>query len=289
MDFKSQHRKLLYETCAQVVAFAQSNNIRYWGAYGTALGAVRHGDIIPWDDDIDLFMPRSDFNKLIALRDSLPKGYTLGAPGDKDYPFQFIKIYDNRTTLWEYEQYDYVQGVFVDIFPLDSFDSKKVNISKTLERAGDCARHLSAFMAHHSLSKHWKILREEGLREWLYVLREYYMLRPLKYMYKKELATLLAQSCVENEADTYLMAVGKTPALKKQWFEKTITMTLGRLQIPIPAEYDALLTTLYGDYMQLPQEDKRNSGHVCQYINLKERLSFNEIQNRIKKGETIVY
>lgn len=289
MDFKSQHRNLLYETCAQTMAFLEANDLRYWGAYGTILGAVRHGDIIPWDDDIDLFMPRADFNRLIALRDSLPEGYALAAPGDKDYPFQFIKIYDCHTTLWEYEQYDYVQGVFVDIFPLDSFDSKQVDIVATLERTGWMARHLSAFMAHHSPSKLWKILREKGLRECLYVLREYYLMRPLKNRYRRELQRLLAQSCAEQEADMYLMAIGQTPALKKAWFDKTVTMPVGRLVMPIPAEYDALLRALYGDYMQLPPEDKRNSGHVSEYVNLKERLSLSEIKQRIKNGETVVY
>lgn len=289
MDFKDKHRELLYEACKMTMDFLSSNSLRFWGAYGTILGAVRHGDIIPWDDDIDLFMPRADFNKLIALRDSLPQGYTLAAPGDSEYPFQFIKIYNNKTTLWEYEQYNYVQGVFVDIFPLDSFNSAQVDIVKTLERTGWLARHISAFMAHHSLAAHRRILQYQGLREWLYVLREYYLMRPMKRRYKKELMALLAQSCAEQEADTYLMAVGKTPALKKEWFDRTVQMPVGQLQMPIPAGYDAFLRALYGDYMQLPSEEKRNSGHVSEYVNLKERLPLSEIRQRIEKGERVVY
>ena len=84
------------------------------------LGAVRHNDIIPWDDDIDVFMPRKDYEKLINLENDIDKdGFGIISAKNSSSYATFSKIYSKNTTLWEIESIPFVYGVYVDIFPLD--------------------------------------------------------------------------------------------------------------------------------------------------------------------------
>lgn len=106
--------------------FCRKNNIVYYLAYGTLLGAVRHKGYIPWDDDIDVMMPREDFNRFVKLfkDDQYIIGYTETV---KDWPFLFGKLFDNDTILYEDLDYKHVPyGINIDIFPLDYAPENKI-------------------------------------------------------------------------------------------------------------------------------------------------------------------
>lgn len=113
-------------------------NLRYYLAYGTLLGAVRHKGFIPWDDDIDIHMPREDYDKLIELEYNNPDSkYKLLSPKyNKDYYYSFAKMVDNETILEETGLKQIKElGVYVDIFPLDYIKKKgalKVKIERFL-------------------------------------------------------------------------------------------------------------------------------------------------------------
>lgn len=108
------------------------NNLRYSLAYGTLLGAVRHKGFIPWDDDIDVMMPREDYEKLLALwKKKAPKEYIIQNYHNlEDYTNNFAKIRKNHTTFIQDEcelKKEYHKGIFIDIFPCDRVASGVIN------------------------------------------------------------------------------------------------------------------------------------------------------------------
>ena len=128
MEFGSEIQHKVWEVEQEildvVVDVCDKNNLKYSLAYGTLLGAVRHKGFIPWDDDIDIMMPREDYEKLREIWNNVaPKGYILQERHtDLDYPNNFIKIRKDHTTFIQ-SDYDkkasYHKGIFIDIFPTD--------------------------------------------------------------------------------------------------------------------------------------------------------------------------
>ena len=101
-------------------AFCVDNGIRYFLACGTLIGAVRHKGYIPWDDDIDLYMPRDDYERFINEFKSVSGNCRVLDPKkEKHYYYTYAKVVDKRTLLVEPEADGYRIGVYVDVFPVD--------------------------------------------------------------------------------------------------------------------------------------------------------------------------
>lgn len=117
-------KKIELEILCVIDEFCKKNNICYSLAYGTLIGAIRHKGFIPWDDDIDLWMPRSDYNRFIELWLKDPvEGYILqNTDLESDFNQNFTKIRKDNSAFIQSEeekQRCYHKGIFVDIFPLD--------------------------------------------------------------------------------------------------------------------------------------------------------------------------
>lgn len=122
-------QKIMLEILTEVHRICEEHKITYWLDAGTLLGAVRHGGFIPWDDDLDISMPRTDYEKFIRIaQKELPDGYFLqNRDTDIGYNLNFSKIRKIGTTLIETgENGDepYCHGVFIDIFPYDHYRYK---------------------------------------------------------------------------------------------------------------------------------------------------------------------
>ena len=100
----------------------KENHLRYYMDGGTLLGAMCYEGFIPWDDDIDLKMPRKDYEKLLSLQKEFPKYIFLDAPRKEHCEYMMLKLIDNRTVLLEHDGEQVKKtGVYIDIFPMDAY------------------------------------------------------------------------------------------------------------------------------------------------------------------------
>ena len=239
-----------------VADFCNKNELKYFLAYGTLIGAIRHKGFIPWDDDIDIWMPRDDYNKLMDIfNQSETCHYKLLRPNDKCSYHPYVKVIDTRTVKIE-EDYKYKNGnlgVDIDIFPLDgqpTDDNEYIKWYNKLQRY---------YWAYPFLFlKHCKKIKRiigipiiklisGGKKN---ILNKTAQLH-LKYPYSKTDFVGSIESCYNTKCDRY----------KKEWFDQTIEFEFEGATFKVPSEYDKILTQIYGDYMQLPPEEKRITHH----------------------------
>lgn len=242
----------------QVLRICERHGLSVWVAGGSLLGAIRHKGYIPWDDDIDLFMPRNDFDCFMAIAGSeLVEPYFLESPYDsKDYYFSFARI-RNRNTHVQHVIRDKIvdNGVFIDLFPLDGVSPsifnmrirfQRINIYKTLLRAYtiNSNPHWYANLIHKLL--HWKVLGITSLK----IRRKIHRIASkTKYENADQVALLISPYVLERNI------------FRKKDYEETIWLPFENLMVPCPAGYDGVLKSVFGDYMQLPPIEERGAWH----------------------------
>lgn len=270
-DFEIAYRQKLLETFRFTISFFESHNLRWWACGGTMLGAIRHHDIIPWDDDIDVIMPREDYNRLLEVAIDLNEShYSLVTPRDNDYYLTSAKIYDNKTTLIESKRYPSAIGVFVDIFPLDQFDYSFKEYCRMFKRYDRIAKRLKLGMARYSFSEAVRDLKNRhlgalyfGLQSLLYPFRR-------RNIYRKEFLEI--EQMFNDGSGRHIAsptgAYGTREFFDSSWFLETIEVPFNVFSVKVPKGYDGYLTVMYGDYMELPPESKRFSHHDHFFVDL---------------------
>jgi lipopolysaccharide cholinephosphotransferase len=234
-----KHQLRILDILKEVDAICRKNNIDYWLAAGTALGAVRHQGFIPWDDDIDIEVPRTDYLKLIKLLENeLPSNMIVQTNETDHLWFQnYAKVRDvNSFMKGKYEKnmrYKY-QGVFIDIFPVES----ETLICHAL---GHC---LQAFFMRSNMCYY---------KQWdRFTVRCFKMLK-LLYVLFRAFDKLFAS---KNYFDvTYGIRFSNRHAKKYIYPLKDILFE-GHYFLA-PANPDMYLKELFKDYMKIPEENKR--------------------------------
>lgn len=246
---EEEQKSVLLDILSYVDKVCSENNLKYWISYGTLLGAIRHNGFIPWDDDIDVDMPREDYNKFIEITRNEKIYKTLTVLNTKGYNYPFVKVVDSRTYVVENDNTCIDDmGVYVDIFPID-------NLGNTIEEAKEKCIKLNKLT--------WRVWGYYGIN-WKNNGIKGLLLKGvgIKRLYSK----LLEETNRSSSSNSTYVGLNfcrdeEMYIYRDEWFEKLVKHTFEGRMFNIPERYDEFLTCLYGDYMKLPPKEQRVTLH----------------------------
>ena len=243
-------KRIQLDILKSITDFCEKYGISYFLAYGTLIGAVRHKGYIPWDDDIDLIMPRPDYERFCKEYRDNEKDYyeMLNSYTDVSCYINFTKVHDTRTRFQERYSKENNYGVFVDVFPLDGYIDKRQMVK--------CHR---LFRLIHYKSLKWYIGNSFIKNITLTILRIILWPFDIRSLLNK-LESESKRKPFEGSEYVYFFSE-KTEPIKKELFDEYTYTLFEKQQYRIPKRYDELLTLTYGDYMKLPPEKERVNKH----------------------------
>lgn len=234
------------------------HDLNYCLYYGTLIGAVRHKGYIPWDDDIDIAMPRPDYEKLIQNFNGFHEDYEVFENRiQENYALPFAKISNKKTKIIELSDINFNNlGVNIDVFPLDGLPESQ-KIKKSLLRRIKILRTIYTI----------KSVKYNDLRS-LYKNVILQIGKIIFYFYKpKKITTSIINEAIsydfENSSEVACLVWGDgiRGIMEKSYFDKCVKLEFEGEFYNAPFEYDKILRQIYGDYMQLPPIDKQKSHH----------------------------
>lgn len=251
-------QKMGLDILINVDSFCESNHIKYSIAYGTLIGAIRHKGFIPWDDDVDIIMPRPDYERFCASFVS-DKYKVSSFDNDSNCRMTFARVYDDNNTIvksyvpWNKQQH----GGWIDVFPVDGVEDDFEEYTKRFSKISRLFR------------------RVQFGRSALCKLSTYFDLKTnLKILIKKILflngltlprlinSVIMQSKSIEYGATQHWGLVAFDSYGTKDYhdiklFDEVVNVDFEQHQVKALKGYDEYLRRLYGEYMQLPPEDKR--------------------------------
>ena len=232
-------------------------DLHYYVAYGTLLGAVRHNGFIPWDDDVDIIMPRKEYETFLEKAQALlPEGIFLQTfETDKQYTNSYAKLRDNNTTFLEtlYSDRHMNHGIFIDIFPLDYLPDNALMRKWILWR-----NHLQ--LLRQILFLNWTHSRHPLIKRIIQVFLCLLYPDSKKTLRKNQemLRTIPPQKLMVNYCCCGVKANSRFPAT---CFAEGVKGIFEGIEVILPNDFDKCLTIQYGDYMTPPPKEKQVSNH----------------------------
>lgn len=226
-------------------ALCKTHDLRYYMDGGTLLGAMCYEGFIPWDDDIDLKMPRPDYERFLKLAKELPEHIRLETPAKKQCDYLFAKLVDTRTLLIENPgSLEKRSGVYVDIFPMDGHPEQPEKRTAHLQRL---ARLNTLF--HYSL-EHFSALKNASSPAARWKGRMYDMVYQPYSLYRK-LNNVAMRYAYDDASKVGLLIEGNAEkeCFRKDWLEPTVLLEFEGHRFPAPCGYREHLQVFYGAHI----------------------------------------
>ncbi len=246
-------KKIQIDILNSFVSFCEANGLTYYLAYGTLIGAVRHKGYIPWDDDVDVIMPRPDYIHFITKYKN--ERYKVFCPEkDKDCPFTYGKLFDSQTILKEHTSRNYQIGLNIDIFILDGMPEDD---NKALMHIKKCKPWLNIMdVKKIAYNKKRSIIKN------LILFSLKLLFSPLPYNTVRNKVIKL-NKMYDYNSSVFCSDLCYTSALHlpKSVFGSGIMAQFEDREYMIPKDYHTWLSRVYGDYMTLPPLENRITHH----------------------------
>lgn len=243
----------------EFVRLCDTHGLRYYLAYGTLLGAVRHRGFIPWDDDIDVTMPRDDYDRFaeICTSDLRPGFRWQSYATDRHYPHWFGKLIKTDTVLRQApsEHLPFQQSVYIDVFPLDGLADRPLEALVQRVTVRICRLRLGVDVKRTPVKR--LLVQLAGVFP------------------RRSVISLIEAVICRYQAGTprRWICVGgpyghRRQSFPSRWFGAGATQAFEDLTVVGPAAWDEYLTQLYGDYMTPPPPHHRVSHHQVTELQL---------------------
>ena len=245
-------------------------NIPYYLVCGSALGAVKYGGFIPWDDDVDVGLLRNDYNRFLEVAPrELPEWCFLqNYKTEPNYSATYSKLRNSNTTFIEkgVASLSMNHGIYLDIFPLDGYPEGKLEalIFELKKRLNAWVRYtISVDSENPKIIRRNKILRLIGLHK-----KTYQAHRRIEKLYSRYSPDQSELWC------NFGNWQGKLEYAPKWHYGNGVWATFEGLKVRIPENYDAYLTQKYGEWRKDPPLDKQESHHISTIIDTNKSYKF---------------
>ena len=254
------------ENLRMLMEICEKNHLRYYLIGGSLLGAMRHKGFIPWDDDIDVGLPRPDYNRFVQIaKDYLPAHMDIRTmTSDPNYKCYFTRLINNKKKIyWDHGQYTAVIGVWMDVFPLDGLPKNpllrklqvfRVKLNKALYKFTQ--------IDYVSTNRTNRPFSERVLIRFAQLTRIGRLLNADKRLQKLDRALQRYDYDASAYAWNFSGCYGKREIVPHIQLGGSRTAEFEGMQVSIPEAAEDYLTSIYGDYMKLPPEDQRRSHEV---------------------------
>lgn len=254
----NEMKKIEFNILKMFDSFCKDNNIRYFLTYGTLLGAIRYKGFIPWDDDLDVLVPREDYDRLIKIFQDTEQYHLFAFEKDNNFLFPFAKICDMTTKKVEPgHNHNSALGLDIDVFPLDAWDS---DLSKAKKEVKQIRRN-SLFL---NLIKLEKPVTKNIFKRVVFIVAAFFCRLFGSGFFINNIIKESKKTSVSGAR--YLgcktwCVYGEKGIIPAEAYSDAVEVEFEGERFPAPIGYDLVLTCLYGDYLPEPPVEKRKTHH----------------------------